>query len=59
MYSPIMPKSMAALWNDIGAGESGIGQKFSDVATWGQLKPGVKITKSESMFPRIEEPETI
>jgi methionyl-tRNA synthetase len=59
LYSPIMPKSMAALWNDIGAAESGVGDSFADVATWGQLKPGVKITKSESLFPRIEEPETI
>jgi methionyl-tRNA synthetase len=59
LYSPIMPKSMAALWSGIGAAESGIGKSFSDVAVWGQLKPGVKITKSESMFPRIEEPETI
>ena len=54
-----MPKSMSELWNDIGAHESGIGNSFADVANWGQLKPGVKITKSESMFPRIEEPETI
>jgi methionyl-tRNA synthetase len=59
LYSPIMPKSMARLWDDIGARESGVGSSFADVAIWGQLKPGVKITKSESMFPRIEEPETI
>jgi methionyl-tRNA synthetase len=59
LYSPIMPKSMAALWNDIGAAESGVGNSFAYVATWGQLTPGVKITKSESLFPRIEEPETI
>jgi methionyl-tRNA synthetase len=59
LYSPIMPKSMLALWSDIGAAESGIGQSFADVATWGQLNPGVKITKSESMFPRIEDPESI
>lgn len=59
LYAPIMPKSMSELWNDIGADESGIGNSFADVANWGQLKPGVKITKSESMFPRIEEPETI
>ena len=59
LYSPIMPKSMARLWDDIGAKESGVGSSFADVANWGQLKPGVKITKSESMFPRIEEPESI
>ena len=59
LYSPLMPKSMAALWSDIGASESNIGKNFSDAAVWGQLVPGVKITKSESLFPRIEEPETI
>lgn len=59
LYSPLMPKSMAALWSDIGASESGLRKNFSDLAVWGQLVPGVKITKSESLFPRIEEPETI
>ena len=54
-----MPKSMAALWSDIGACESGLNKNFSDAAVWGQLVPGVKITKSESLFPRIEEPEVI
>ena len=59
LYSPLMPKSMAALWSDIGASESGLNKNFSDAAVWGQLVPGVKITKSESLFPRIEEPEVI
>lgn len=59
LYSPLMPKSMAALWSDIGASESGLSRNFSDAASWGQLVPGVKITKSESLFPRIEEPEVI
>ena len=59
LYSPLMPKSMAALWSDIGADESGLGKNFANLATWGQLNPGVRITKSESLFPRIEEPESI
>ena len=59
LYSPLMPKSMAALWSDIGAHESGLGKNFADLASWGQLTPGVKITKSESLFPRIEEQESI
>lgn len=58
LYFPLMPKSMAALWSDIGANESGLGKNFADLATWGQLTPGVKITKSESLFPRIEESES-
>ncbi len=59
LYQPIMPKSMATLWTEIGAEASGASHLISDIATWGQLKPGVGIIKGESMFPRIEEPETI
>jgi methionyl-tRNA synthetase len=59
LYGAVMPKSMAQLWSDIGAVESGIEFVHNDVARWGQLKPGVAITKGETMFPRIEEPESI
>ncbi len=59
MYAPIMPKSMEQMWNEIGATESGLSMSYSQVAAWGQLKPGVAITKGESMFPRIEEPVEI
>ncbi len=59
LYAAIMPKAMGQLWEHIGAVESGLTYTMSGVATWGQLKPGVAITKSESMFPRIEEPESI
>jgi len=54
-----MPKAMNALWSDIGAVESGLSQALVSTAIWGQLKPGVVITKSDSLFPRIEEPEAI
>lgn len=59
LYQPIMPKSMTQLWSEIGAVESGLTQTFSGVQNWGQLKPGVTITKGATMFPRIEEPESI
>ena len=59
LYSPIMPKACAKLWQDIGASESGISASLVDVAIWGQLKPGVQVTKGESLFPRIEEPDSI
>ena len=59
LYSPIMPKAMETLWVEIGAAESGAGRNFAGVATWGQLNPGVGITKGESLFPRIEEPASI
>ena len=59
MYTPIMPKAMEKLWAEIGAAESGSSTAFAGVANWGQLKPGVSITKGESLFPRIEEPDSI
>ena len=59
LYQPIMPKAMNQLWSEIGAVESGLKPALAGVQTWGQLKAGVTITKGESMFPRIEEPETI
>ena len=59
LYASLMPKAMTALWSDIGAVESGLTQSLTTAGNWGQLKPGVVITKSESLFPRIEEPETI
>jgi methionyl-tRNA synthetase len=59
LYQPIMPKSMDLLWSQIGAVESGLVQSLNEVGRWGQLKAGVTITKGETMFPRIEEPETI
>ena len=59
LYHPLMPKSMTVLWNDIGAVESGLTMSLGTVANWGQLKPGVAIVKSESLFPRLEEPDSI
>jgi methionyl-tRNA synthetase len=59
LYSPIMPKAMETLWVEIGAAESGASRDFAGIATWGQLKSGVAITKGESLFPRIEEPASI
>lgn len=59
LYKPIMPKSMTQLWQEIGAVESELSFDFQGVATWGQLKPGVTITKGENMFPRLEEPDAI
>jgi len=59
LYAPLMPKAMAQLWQDIGAVESGLDESLLTAGIWGQLKPGVVITKGESLFPRIEEPENI
>ncbi len=59
LYQPLMPKACESLWSDIGAKESGLALSLKNVGQWGQLKPGVVVTKSESLFPRIEEPASI
>ena len=59
LYTPVMPKAMDTLWREIGAQESGVARSLNVVAQWGQLVPGVTITKGASLFPRIEEPMTI
>lgn len=59
LYLPLMPKAMNQLWSDIGAVDSGLTPSLELAGQWGQLVPGVPIKKGESLFPRIEEPETI
>ena len=59
LYAAVMPKAAQQLWDEIGATESGLTLSLASVATWGQLRPGVTVTKGESMFPRVEEPESI
>ncbi|MGJ9421274.1 methionine--tRNA ligase [Aeromicrobium sp. CF3.5] len=58
VLAPVMPKAMAVLWDSLGATEA-IGpladQRIADAGRWGQLPAGTPITKSASLFPRIEE----
>lgn len=54
---PVMPKSTAVLWESLGVTESlgEIGdQRIDQVAAWGQIPAGTQITKSASLFPRLE-----
>jgi methionyl-tRNA synthetase len=61
LLHPIMPISTQKLWDSLGAAES-LGaieaQKISEVAKWGQLPEGAKITKGEILFPRLAELES-
>jgi methionyl-tRNA synthetase len=57
LYNSVMPKAMDALWQQIG-GQVQFGplaeQRIADVAKWGQLPPGTKVTKGAALFPHIE-----
>jgi methionyl-tRNA synthetase len=58
LYNPVMPKAMGDLWRQLGADEA-LGpiadQRIGDVARWGQLPAGTKVTKGDALFPRLEE----
>lgn len=53
----IMPASTEILWESLGAHES-MGpiavRRIGEIADWGQLPPGSRVTKSASLFPRLE-----
>jgi methionyl-tRNA synthetase len=54
----VMPETAEKLWSSLGADIS-IGdinfQLISNVATWGQLPKGSRVTKGAVLFPRLEE----
>ncbi len=58
LLHPIMPATTQTLWESLGAQET-LGniaeQKISDVARWGQLPAGSRVTKGAVLFPRLEE----
>jgi len=58
LYFPLMPKTMADLWDQLGAATT-IGdiadQRVGDVARWGQLPVGAPVTKGAGLFLRLEE----
>jgi len=58
LYNPVMPKAMSLLWEQIGA-EATLGaigdQRIEQVATWGHLPAGARVTKGAVLFPRLEE----
>ncbi|MFZ0323720.1 MAG: methionine--tRNA ligase [Actinomycetes bacterium] len=59
LYAPVMPATADRLWLLLGAAD-GLGalsdQPVQDVAAWGQLAPGARLTKGEALFPRLEDP---
>jgi methionyl-tRNA synthetase len=56
VLNPFIPRAMAELWVALGA-EASLGaladQVLTDAGRWGQLPAGVKLTKGDSMFPRL------
>ncbi|MDO8535986.1 MAG: methionine--tRNA ligase [Candidatus Omnitrophota bacterium] len=51
---PFMPATTKGIMEQLGVTEPVEKMKFTDIATWGKLKPGTKVNKSKPLFPRIE-----
>ncbi len=56
---PFIPKSAEEIWKRIGIPQPIESQRFSYAKQWGITKPGWKIDKGESLFPRIILPPPI
>jgi methionyl-tRNA synthetase len=60
LLNPVMPKACALLWSALGADDT-LGpladQRVQDAGAWGLLPAGATVTKTEPLFPRIEDPE--
>ncbi len=54
LISPIMPSAAGRLWEQLGMGDPLAAQRLPKAAGWGQLAPGTKTVKGESLFPRLD-----
>jgi methionyl-tRNA synthetase len=54
LTSPIMPSASERLWEALGIEARLEDQRLEDAARWGGLEPGTRITRGESLFPRLE-----
>src|SRR6202011_363452 len=55
---PVIPNATDKLWKALGQGGS-VGEHGIGALEFGLLRPGTKIAKAESLFPRIEKQEAI
>jgi len=55
---PVIPNATEKLWKALGLTGS-VAEQGIDTLQWGQLKPGTKIAKAETLFPRVEKAEAV
>jgi len=55
---PVIPNATERLWKSLGQGGS-VGEQGIDALEFGAIKPGVKIAKAETLFPRVEKQEAL
>jgi methionyl-tRNA synthetase len=54
LVSPFMPQTAEKIRRQLGIADAA-GQNLAGLAQWGELIPGGKVQKGESLFPRVEE----
>ncbi|MGB9404583.1 MAG: methionine--tRNA ligase, partial [Candidatus Acidiferrales bacterium] len=58
LAAPVVPQAAQAIWQALG--QSGkIEDARIDAVKWGGLQPGTRVTKPESIFPRVEHKDTL
>jgi methionyl-tRNA synthetase len=55
---PVIPASTEKLWKALGQSGTLEGQRIDELQ-WGTLRPGTKIAKAETLFPRVEKQEAV
>jgi methionyl-tRNA synthetase len=54
MVSPVMPRTAARLWHQLGMEASLEGQRLPAAAAWGLIPPRTVVRRGEGLFPRLE-----
>jgi methionyl-tRNA synthetase len=54
LLAPVMPLACERLWSQLGIGRPLASMRLTEDARWGGLDAGVKVTKGDALFPRIE-----
>jgi methionyl-tRNA synthetase len=55
---PVIPNATEKLWKSLGLSGS-VGEQGIDSLDFGGLKPGTRIAKAETLFPRVEKQEAV
>jgi methionyl-tRNA synthetase len=52
---PVMPRAAERLWAQLGIDRPLPDQRLPAAVEWGGLQPGTRVSKGESLFPRLED----
>lgn len=55
LYYPVMPKAMASMWGQLGIPGELSGQHIQTASNWQSTPAGIKVTKGDALFPRLED----